>query len=83
MTGWESWQPEWPLPKIFRMTKDGKLIEGIFEGATINTPSMLCVEDFLYSLSWGKSQGGLRGLVVKTPKPTPRSLKDLWQKTIG
>ncbi len=62
----ESWQPEWPLPKIFRMTKDGKLIEGIFEGATINTPSMLCVEDFLYSLSWGKSQGGLRGLVAKT-----------------
>ena len=62
----ESWQPKWPLPKIFRMTKDGKLIEGIFEGATINTPSMLCVEDFLYSLSWGKSQGGLRGLVAKT-----------------
>ncbi|MCY4101552.1 MAG: phosphoserine transaminase [Rhodobacteraceae bacterium] len=62
----ESWQPKWPLPKIFRMTKDGKLIEGIFEGATINTPSMLCVEDFLYSLSWGKSQGGLRGLVART-----------------
>ena len=62
----ETWQPKWPLPKIFRMTKDGKLIEGIFEGATINTPSLLCVEDFLNSLSWARSIGGLPALIGKT-----------------
>lgn len=61
----ETWQPQWPLPKIFRMTKDGKLIEGIFEGATINTPSLLCVEDFLYSLSWARSIGGLPQLIAR------------------
>lgn len=61
----ETWQPQWPLPKIFRMTKDGKLIEGIFEGATINTPSLLCVEDFLYSLSWARSIGGLQQLIAR------------------
>ncbi|MBC7144429.1 MAG: phosphoserine transaminase [Thioclava marina] len=61
----ENYAPAWPLPKIFRMTKGGKLIEGIFKGETINTPSMLCVEDYLVSLNWAKSVGGLKGLVER------------------
>ena len=59
----ESYKPAWPLPKIFRLTSGGKLIEGIFVGETINTPSMLCVEDYLDALSWARSVGGLEGLV--------------------
>ena len=57
--------PAWPMPKIFRMTSGGKLIEGIFVGETINTPSMLCVEDYIDALQWGKSIGGLDGLVAR------------------
>ena len=58
----ECYSPPWPMPKIFRMTKGGKLIEGIFVGETINTPSMLCVEDYLDTLEWAKAVGGLTGL---------------------
>ncbi|WP_022710546.1 phosphoserine transaminase [Pseudochrobactrum sp. AO18b] len=64
----ESYKPQWPLPKIFRMTKGGKLIEGIFTGETINTPSMLCVEDYLDALQWAQSIGGLQGLMARANK---------------
>jgi phosphoserine aminotransferase len=61
----ESYTPPWPIPKIFRMVKGGKLIEGIFEGETINTPSMLCVEDYLDALQWAKAVGGVSGLFAR------------------
>ncbi len=62
----ESHSPPWPMPKIFRMTKGGKLNEGIFKGETINTPSMLCVEDALDGLRWAEGIGGLKGLVARS-----------------
>ena len=61
----ESYTPAWPLPKIFRLTAKGKLNEGIFSGETINTPSMLAVEDYLVALKWAQSVGGLAGLVAR------------------
>ncbi len=61
-----SYKPAWPLPKIFRLTSGGKLIEGIFKGETINTPSMLCVEDALDGLRWAESVGGLDGLIARS-----------------
>jgi phosphoserine aminotransferase len=64
----ESFTPPWPLPKIFRLTKGGKLIEGVFEGETINTPSMLCVEDYLVALDWARAVGGLDGLVARADR---------------
>jgi phosphoserine aminotransferase len=65
-----TYTPPWPLPKIFRLTNGSKLIEGIFEGETINTPSMLCVEDYLDTLVWAKSVGGLKGLIGRSDANT-------------
>ncbi len=66
----ESYTPSWPLPKIFRLTNKGKLIKGIFEGATINTPSMLAVEDYMGALEWVKSLGGLSSVMARADDNT-------------
>lgn len=62
----ESYTPAWPLPKIFRLVSKGKLTEGVFKGETINTPSMLVVEDAIFSLEWAKSVGGLHGMIARS-----------------
>jgi phosphoserine aminotransferase len=77
----ESYKPAWPLPKLFRMTKDGKLNEGIFKGETINTPSMLCVEDYLDALTWAESVGGLKGLLARADENF--HVIERWTKTSG
>jgi phosphoserine aminotransferase len=70
----ENYTPSWPIPKIFRLTKNGKLIEGVFEGETINTPSMLAVEDYLLSLEWAKGVGGKNELINRAK----RNSKAIW-----
>jgi phosphoserine aminotransferase len=62
----ESYTPPWPLPKLFRMTRDGKLMEDLFAGSTINTPSMLCLEDYLAAHAWAESVGGLKGTIARS-----------------
>lgn len=76
----ESYKPAWPLPKVFRLTSGGKLIKGIFEGETINTPSMLCVEDYIDALQWAKKVGGLDGL-VKRADANARAIASWVKKT--
>jgi len=76
----ETYTPPWPLPKIFRLTKGGKLIQGIFEGETINTPSLLCVEDYIEALRWAKAEGGLEGLIARADRNS-KALSDWVERT--
>jgi len=76
----QSYTPSWPMPKIFRLTKGNKLIDGIFTGATINTPSMIAVEDAIDGLNWAKSLGGLNGLIERSENNL-NALKDWVAKT--
>ena len=77
----ESYTPPWPLPKIFRMTKGGKIVDGIFEGETINTPSMLALEDYLDALGWAESIGGLKALIGRSQDNL--GVLDRWVRTCG
>lgn len=76
----ESYTPVWPMPKLFRMTANGKLNEGIFVGDTINTPSMMCVEDVIDALNWAKSVGGLKGMIARS-KESFQVLQDFVSKS--
>ncbi|HIF09241.1 MAG TPA: phosphoserine transaminase [Sneathiellales bacterium] len=75
----ERYAPPWPTPKIFRLTKGGKLISGIFKGETINTPSMICVEDYLDALNWAKGEGGLAGLITRSERNL--AAIEVWEAT--
>lgn len=76
----ETYTPSWPMPKLFRMTANGKLNEGIFVGDTINTPSMMCVEDVIDALNWAKSVGGLKGMIARS-KESFQVLQDFVAKS--
>jgi phosphoserine aminotransferase len=78
----ESYTPSWPLPKIFRLTKGGKFMKEVFEGETINTPSMMCVEDYLDALGWAESAGGLKGLIARADA-NAQAIFDWIEKTPG
>jgi phosphoserine aminotransferase len=75
----ESYTPHWPMPKIFRMTKGGKIVDGIFEGETINTPSMLALEDYLDALTWAEGLGGLKALIGRSQDNL--GVLDRWVRT--